>query len=147
MRARTARGIDRRSKPSWLAKARTSEKGPARETCAEPAVAPEARAAALCFHRAPMNGFVGRRESVVILSCRTETFVQQPTLVVSGDRDGFAAPNIVEARAQDIASARFVVYHGAGHGLHREEPARFATDLAAFTGSLKNGSMPPGPAA
>ena len=73
--------------------------------------------------------------------------ISVPTLVISGDRDGFAAPDIVEARAQDIASAQFVVYHGAGHGLHWEEPARFAADLAAFTGSLKNRSMPPGHAA
>jgi pimeloyl-ACP methyl ester carboxylesterase len=64
--------------------------------------------------------------------------ISVPTLVISGDRDGFAAPDIVEARAQDIAGAQFVVYHGAGHALHWEEPARFAADLSAFTESIKN---------
>ena len=63
-----------------------------------------------------------------------------PTLVISGDRDGFASLEEVEARARDIPGARLVVYHSAGHGLHWEEPARFATDLAAFTESLKNRS-------
>jgi len=32
--------------------------------------------------------------------------------------------------------ARLLVYHGAGHALHWEEPARFAADLAAFTESV-----------
>ena len=63
--------------------------------------------------------------------------ISVPTLVISGDRDGFAPPDMLEARVRDVAVARLQVYHGAGHALHWEEPARFAADLAAFTESLK----------
>jgi pimeloyl-ACP methyl ester carboxylesterase len=44
---------------------------------------------------------------------------------------------MLEARVRDVAVARLLVYHGAGHALHWEEPAQFAADLAAFTESLK----------
>lgn len=64
--------------------------------------------------------------------------ISAPTLVISGDRDGFAVPDVLEARIQDVAGARLVVYHGAGHALHWEEPARFAADLAAFAHTLKS---------
>ena len=63
--------------------------------------------------------------------------ISVPTLVISGDRDSFAPPDMLEARVRDVAVARLQVYHGAGHALHWEEPARFAADLAAFTESLK----------
>ena len=63
--------------------------------------------------------------------------ISVPTLVISGDRDGFAAPGVLETRAQEVVGARLVVYQGAGHALHWEEPFRFATDLTAFTESLK----------
>lgn len=81
--------------------------------------------------------FAGLREDDVAAQLGEITV---PTLVISGDRDGFASLEEVVARARDIPGARLVVYHGAGHGLHWEEPARFATDLAAFTESLKNRS-------
>ena len=63
--------------------------------------------------------------------------ISVPTLVISGDLDGFAAPGVLETRAQEVVGARLVVYQGAGHALHWEEPFRFATDLTAFTESLK----------
>ena len=37
---------------------------------------------------------------------------------------------------QEIQHARLVVYPGAGHGVHWEEPARFAFDVNAFAESL-----------
>jgi pimeloyl-ACP methyl ester carboxylesterase len=57
-----------------------------------------------------------------------------PTLVVSGGKDGFAGATDVERGARAIPRARLVVYPEAGHGLHWEEPARFAADLEDFIG-------------
>lgn len=59
-----------------------------------------------------------------------------PTLVLSGEKDGFAPSSEVARVAATIPGARFVVYPLAGHALHWEEPARFASDLTAFTESL-----------
>lgn len=73
--------------------------------------------------------------------------ITAPALVVSGDRDGFGSLEDVEAFARAIPGVRLLVYPGAGHGLHWEEPARFATDLAAFTESLQNRSEARVPAA
>lgn len=54
-----------------------------------------------------------------------------PTLIVWGDRDGLTRSEQGPLAAA-IAGSRLLVYPGAGHGLHWEEPARFAADLAAF---------------
>ncbi len=77
--------------------------------------------------------FVGLREDDVAAELGK---INAPTLVVSGDRDGFGSMREVEVRTRQIPGARLAVYHGAGHGFHWEEPARFAADLAAFTRSL-----------
>ncbi|HEU4339070.1 MAG TPA: alpha/beta hydrolase [Planctomycetota bacterium] len=58
--------------------------------------------------------------------------INAPTLVVSGDRDGFAPIGDVEVRTRTIPGARLAIYEGAGHGLHWEEPARFAADITSF---------------
>lgn len=55
-----------------------------------------------------------------------------PTLVVWGDQDVTCPRSEQEALAATIVGSRLVVYPGAGHALHWEEPARFAADLAAF---------------
>jgi non-heme chloroperoxidase len=57
--------------------------------------------------------------------------IEAPTLIVWGDRDALTE-NEQESLAAAIAGSRHLVYPGAGHGLHWEEPARFAADLAAF---------------
>ena len=62
--------------------------------------------------------------------------IEAPTLIVWGDRDALCARNEQEALAAAIAGSRLVVYPGAGHALHWEEPERFAADLVAFTESL-----------
>lgn len=61
--------------------------------------------------------------------------IRVPTLVFWGDRDTLTQ-NGQEALTAAIAGARRVVYPGAGHGLHWEEPERFATDLTAFAESV-----------
>jgi pimeloyl-ACP methyl ester carboxylesterase len=55
-----------------------------------------------------------------------------PTLILWGDRDGLCSRGDQEALLAAIAGSRLVVYEGAGHGLHWEEPERFAADLVAF---------------
>ncbi len=61
--------------------------------------------------------------------------IEAPTLIVCGDRDTLARSG-QEALTEAIAGARLVTYPAAGHGLHWEEPARFATDLTAFVEHL-----------
>jgi len=58
--------------------------------------------------------------------------IAAPALVVWGDQDATCPRREQEALAAAIAGARLVVYAGAGHALHWEEPARLAADLAAF---------------
>ena len=59
-----------------------------------------------------------------------------PTLVIWGDQDGRYPRSQQDALVAAIAGARLVVYAGAGHALHWEEPERFAADVAAFVGGL-----------
>lgn len=59
-----------------------------------------------------------------------------PTLVIWGDQDGRYPRSEQEALVAAISGARLVVYAGAGHLLHWEEPARLAADLTAFVGGL-----------
>lgn len=58
--------------------------------------------------------------------------ITQPTLVVWGGRDTLFPWPDQEALLAAIPAARLEVYAEAGHGLHWEEPERFARDLAAF---------------
>jgi non-heme chloroperoxidase len=62
--------------------------------------------------------------------------IEAPTLVVWGDRDTIQSRSEQEVLVGAIAGARLIVYPGAGHAMHWEEPARFAADLAAFVAGL-----------
>ena len=62
--------------------------------------------------------------------------ITAPTLIVWGDQDAFFLRGEQEALTAAIAGAQLMVYPGAGHGFHWEEPARFAADLVAFTTHL-----------
>jgi pimeloyl-ACP methyl ester carboxylesterase len=66
------------------------------------------------------------------------TKITAPTLIVWGDRDAFCPRRDQEILAAAIAGAQLVVYAGAGHALHWEEPDRFAADLVAFIKNLAN---------
>jgi pimeloyl-ACP methyl ester carboxylesterase len=57
--------------------------------------------------------------------------IQAPALIFWGDQDTLTGGG-QEALTAAIAGSRLVVYPGAGHGLHWEEPERFAADLTAF---------------
>lgn len=58
--------------------------------------------------------------------------IDRPTLVVWGDRDGFFPRADQNALLEALPRAQLLVYEGAGHGLHWEEPERFARNVAAF---------------
>jgi non-heme chloroperoxidase len=58
--------------------------------------------------------------------------IAAPTLLVWGERDAFAPRADQDGIVARIPGARLLVYEGAGHALHWEDPARFAADLAAF---------------
>jgi pimeloyl-ACP methyl ester carboxylesterase len=62
--------------------------------------------------------------------------ITAPTLVVWGDRDARYPRGQQEALTSAIPGSRLIVYHGAGHLLHWEEPQRFATDLVTFVTGL-----------
>lgn len=59
------------------------------------------------------------------------------TLILWGDQDAFARGD-QELLATAIASSRLVVYPGAGHSVHWEEPERVASDLVTFRLNLGN---------
>jgi non-heme chloroperoxidase len=58
--------------------------------------------------------------------------IKVPTLMVWGDQDGLFSRSEQEALQAAIAGSRLIVYPGAGHAAHWEEPERFASDLWAF---------------
>jgi pimeloyl-ACP methyl ester carboxylesterase len=59
-----------------------------------------------------------------------------PTLVVWGDRDAIAPAADQERIVRTIEGSRLLTYHGAGHALHWEQPARFADDVASFANAV-----------
>lgn len=58
--------------------------------------------------------------------------VHTPTRLVWGDRDTIATRADQDAICAAINGATLLVYDGAGHAPHWEEPARFGRDLLAF---------------
>jgi non-heme chloroperoxidase len=66
--------------------------------------------------------------------------VKAPTLIVWGDRDGLIPRADQDALVAGISGSRLVVYEGTGHGLHWEEPERFAADLATFAHECASGA-------
>jgi pimeloyl-ACP methyl ester carboxylesterase len=62
--------------------------------------------------------------------------ITAPTLVVWGDRDTFS-PRADQGHLLDtVRGSRLVIYEGAGHALHWEEPERFARDVADFAAQV-----------
>jgi len=62
--------------------------------------------------------------------------ITAPTLIVWGDQDSLCPRAEQDALTAAIADARLVVYPGAGHILHWEEPEHFAGDLLTFVDQL-----------
>ena len=60
-----------------------------------------------------------------------------PTLLVWGDRDAFTGRSEQDDLSRAIKTSRLVVYEGAGHSPHWEEPQRFAGQVASFVAGLQ----------
>ena len=57
--------------------------------------------------------------------------IEAPTLIVWGDQDDLTRSG-QEVLAAAISGSRLVVYPGAGHAVHWEEPEPVADDIATF---------------
>jgi pimeloyl-ACP methyl ester carboxylesterase len=63
-----------------------------------------------------------------------------PTLLVWGDRDAFTGRAEQDDLGRAIETSRLVVYQGAGHSPHWEEPQRYAGHIASFVAGLQGES-------
>jgi pimeloyl-ACP methyl ester carboxylesterase len=59
--------------------------------------------------------------------------ITAPTLLVQGGADAFVPPSDSDMLLDAIPDSRLIVYEGAGHALHWEQPERFAADVAEFS--------------
>jgi len=62
--------------------------------------------------------------------------VRVPTLIVWGDRDGFTGRQEQDKLTKAIYGSRLLIYAGAGHSPHWEEPQRFAGTITSFVEGL-----------
>jgi pimeloyl-ACP methyl ester carboxylesterase len=60
-----------------------------------------------------------------------------PTCIIWGDQDAFCPRSDQDLLAAALPNSQLVVYSGAGHDPHWEEPERFAADLTAFIKNLR----------
>jgi pimeloyl-ACP methyl ester carboxylesterase len=65
------------------------------------------------------------------------TRLSAPTLILWGDRDAYVSREEQDKLVAAIPGSRLVVYEGAGHVLHWEQPERVARDIAAFAVELE----------
>lgn len=68
--------------------------------------------------------------------------IAAPTLLVWGDRDETVPLADQERLVEAIPRSRLVVYEGAGHLVHWEEPERIAADISAFALETAGGYSP-----
>jgi pimeloyl-ACP methyl ester carboxylesterase len=80
--------------------------------------------------RAALEGLVENGHSELL------SRIEAPTLIVWGKQDLFCPRSDQEALQAAITGSELMTYPRAGHGLHWDEPERFAADIAAFTESL-----------
>jgi non-heme chloroperoxidase len=70
--------------------------------------------------------------------------IKAPTLLLWGAQDTICSRRDQDALLAAIPRSRLVVYESAGHGLHWEEPERFAGDLIAFADQVRAGAFSQG---
>ena len=63
---------------------------------------------------------------------RALTGVKAPALIVWGDRDNVVTRADTDRLRGSLSNAQLLVYEGAGHAFHWEDPAQFARDLMTF---------------
>jgi non-heme chloroperoxidase len=80
--------------------------------------------------RAAFEGFLSNDSSA------DSERIAAPTLIAWGDRDLYANRSDQDALLARIGESRLVVYEGAGHAFHWEDPASFAADLVPFVRAL-----------
>ncbi|GEM_PF-24158 len=62
--------------------------------------------------------------------------IKAPTLIIWGDHDTFCLRSDQDMLLATIADSQLVIYRGAGHALHWEQPEQFTADLLDFLESL-----------
>ena len=67
--------------------------------------------------------------------------VTAPTLIAWGELDAYPSRSDQDALHGAIAGSRLIIYPGAGHAFHWEDPDRFAADLVAFIYQRPSASM------
>jgi pimeloyl-ACP methyl ester carboxylesterase len=77
--------------------------------------------------REAFRGFVETEDFSADLAC-----VRAPALIGWGECDIYAPRTDQEALSAALPEARLIVYSGAGHAFHWEDPARVADDLVSF---------------
>jgi len=80
--------------------------------------------------KATFEGFLQKGFSDQVGNIRT------PVLLVWGDQDQFCRRTDQDKLLASIEGSRLVVYPGAGHAVHWENPDRFASDMRAFIESF-----------
>lgn len=63
--------------------------------------------------------------------------VKKPALIIWGEKDNFGPLTDQQFFEAAIKGASLIIYKETGHGLHWEEPLRFAKDVASFIDSIK----------
>lgn len=63
--------------------------------------------------------------------------ITAPTIIIWGDQDTFADLAEQQKLQAAIPGSRLITYAGTGHGMHWEEPEKFARDLINFAKSVK----------
>ncbi len=58
--------------------------------------------------------------------------INTPTLLIWGDNDGMFSRSDQDEQVAVINNSKLIIYEGVGHGVHWEEPQRFASDLLKF---------------
>jgi pimeloyl-ACP methyl ester carboxylesterase len=58
--------------------------------------------------------------------------IEAPTLLLWGDRDALVPRHDQDVALTTVPDAALIVYEGAGHAVHWEQPQRLASDLVAF---------------